>query len=87
MGMFDSGPDPNDQINDLLNQQLAADEAEKQAKRESYFQQQMAIVKSSGSQNWTPDRSTPVSQPSRATSSKSAFSYLSDMLKGMASHG
>jgi hypothetical protein len=59
MGLFGGGDDTSpaqDRANQLLDEQITQSRAELEEKRHSLAEQRMAIVKSQGGEQWTPNR-------------------------------
>lgn len=56
MGFFDGGGGGNNDSNDLMQEQMNQNKVELEQKRKSLVDQKIAIVKSQGAQNWTPER-------------------------------
>lgn len=62
MGMFGSSSDSGDKANQLVEQQIAANAAELEAKRQSLYAERLDIIKGTGGQSFVPDRTVGVSQ-------------------------
>lgn len=64
MGFFGGGDDSPTRGEELAQQQLELNQQELEQKRQHLYRERLDIIKGQGGEQWSPDRTTGVSQPS-----------------------